>query len=151
MENKKLFGLICYLQRQMSRENNSLFAEYGVSPIQLQALAFVHVQTKKGKAVCQKDIEKYVNLRASSVSTLLSTLEKNGLVKRIIADGDARTKFISLTENGVNLCNKNKILMDNCDALIQSALSEEEQENFKNLLLKIIAEIENPEKEVKRQ
>ena len=39
-------------------------------------------------------------------------------------------------------CNKNRTLMDNCDAVIQSALSEEEQKIFKNLLLKVIEEIE---------
>lgn len=134
----------------MNRENNVLFAEYGVTPVQLQAIVFVYLQTQKGKSVCQKDIEKYVNLRASSVSTLLSTLEKNGLINRCVADGDARTKYISVTEKGRDACIKNKILMDDCDALIQSALTEEEQEAFKNLLLKIIATIENQEKEVKK-
>lgn len=134
----------------MSRENNSLFAEYGISPVQLQALVFVHLQAEKGRAVCQKDIEKYMNLRASSVSTLISTLEKNGLVRRAVADGDARTKFISMTAEGAALCRKNKILMDNCDALIQSALSEREQETFRGLLLKVIAEIEKPVKEIKQ-
>lgn len=149
MENKRLYGRICYLQRQMNRENNYLFAEYGITPIQMHALIFVHIQTKEGKSVCQKDIERHVNLRASSVSTLLGTLEKEDLIKRAVADGDARTKYVTLTEKGKYICIKNKLLMDKCDTLVQSALSEEEQETFNNLLNKIIAEIEKPEKEVK--
>ena len=149
MENKRLFGLINYLHRQMSRENNQLFTDYGVTPVQFNAILFVFIQNKKGKNVCQKDIERHVNLRPSSVSTLLTTIEKSGFILRTVAEGDARTKFVTLTDKGKVLCGKNKLLMDKCDARIQSALSEEEQETFANLLNKIIAEIEKPEKEVK--
>lgn len=149
MENKRLFGRICYLQRQMKRDNNYLFAEYGLTSVHMHALTFVHIQTLEGKRVCQKDIEKHVNLRASSVSTLLSNLEKSGFITRTVADGDARTKYVKLTEKGVQVCIKNKQLIDECDGVIQSALTEEEQETFNNLLNKIIAKIEKPEKEVK--
>ncbi len=142
MENKKLFGLVCYLHRQMSRENNALFADYGITPVQMQTLVFVTLHTEKGEKVCQRDIENYINLRASSVSTLLNTLENGGFVNRETSDGDARTKYVSLTEKGYGVCNKNRTLMENCDAVIQSALSEEEQKIFKNLLLKVIEEIE---------
>ena len=133
----------------MSRENSCLFAEHGITPIQMHVLVFIGKQTHQNKCVCQKDIEKHVNLRASSVSTLLGTLEKNGYLKRVVSDGDARTKYVTLTDAGKSICDKSKILMDKCDGLVQSALSEEEQETFKDLLNKIIAHIEQPEKEVK--
>ena len=149
MENKRLFGLLCYLQRQMSRENSELFAERGITPVQMHVLAYVGMQTGKNIPVCQKDIEKHINLRASSVSTLLRTLEKNGYLTREVSDGDARTKFVTLTEEGEKISFKNKLLMDKCDGLVQNALSEEEQETFKDLLNKIIAHIENTHKEVK--
>lgn len=72
----------------------------------------------------------------------MNTLENGGFVNRETSDGDARTKYVSLTEKGYGVCNKNRTLMENCDAVIQSALSEEEQKIFKNLLLKVIEEIE---------
>ena len=68
MENKRLFGLVCYLHRQMSRENNYIFADYGITPIQLNALMFTYVKNKNDEKVCQRDIERHVNLRPSSVS-----------------------------------------------------------------------------------
>ncbi len=145
MENKKLFGLICYLQRQMRRENNNLFADYGITPIQLDSLVYVYVQNKSGKNVCQKGIEKYVNLRPSSTSSLLNTLEKSGFIKRTVAEDDARTKYVTLTEKGESLCVRNKMLVDKCDAVIQCALSEAEQATLKNLLKKIITEIDKQE------
>lgn len=143
LENKRLFGLVCRLQRQMNRDNGNLFSEFGVSPVQLDLIIFVLFQRKKGVKVCQKDIEKHLNLRPSSVSSLLSTLEKKELIVRSVSAGDARTKYVSLTPKGETLCEKHKILMDKCDAAIQSALSEEEQENFKLLIEKIIDGIKN--------
>lgn len=133
----------------MQRENTALFSEYGINPGQMNALVFVQVQTDNGRRVCQRDIEKYINLRASSVSILLSSLEKSGFIVRTVAEGDARTKYITLTEKGKSICIKNKLLMDRCDALIESALTEEEQRTFLDLLNKILAEIERHEKEVK--
>jgi len=133
----------------MSRENCALLAEYGLTPAQLQTMVYVDKMSKSGKSVCQKDIEKHVNLRASSVSSLLCTLEKNEFITRAVSGGDARTKNIELTDKGKNLCMKAKKLMDTCDGIIQSALTEEEQETLKALFEKILGKIERTEKEQK--
>lgn len=146
MENKKLYGLLCCVQRQMRRDNHKLFSEYGISPVQMYAMVFIKCETDEGRSVCQKDVEKHVNLRPSAMSTMLSNLEKKGLITRTVSDGDARTKYVSLTNKGSDLCLKNKLLMEKCDGIVQSALTEEEQELFKNLLLKIMAEAD---KEIK--
>lgn len=140
MENKKLYGLLCNVQRQMRRDNHKLFSEYDVSPVQMYALVFVKCETDEGKRVCQKDVEKHVNLRPSAMSTMLSNLENKGLISRTVSEGDARTKYVNLTQKGTDLCLKNKLLMEKCDGIIQTALTEDEQETFKNLLLKIMAE-----------
>ena len=139
MENKRLYGLLCCLHRQMRRDNNKLFAEYGITPVQMHAMVFIKCETDEGRCVCQKDIEKQVNLRPSAMSTMLTNLEKRGFIVRTVSDGDARTKYVTLTVKGKDLCLKDKLLMEKCDKIVQSALSEEEQETFKNLLLKIMA------------
>ncbi len=141
MENKRLFGKICYLHRHMRRENNALFSEYGVTPIQMSALAFIHKSEQKGERVCQKDIERFVNLRASSVSTLLCNLERDGFLTRSFSDGDARSKSLCLTEKGKEVCEKDKLFMEKCDGIIQSSLTEDEQKELDRLLSKIIETI----------
>ena len=133
---------MCYLHRQMRRDNQKLFAEYGISHVQMHTMVFIKIETDEGRSVCQKDIEKQVNLRPSATSTMLTNLEKRGFIVRTVSGDDARTKYLSLTEKGKDLCVKDKLLMDKCDGIVESALTEEEQENFKNLLLKIIAETE---------
>ena len=140
MENKRLYGLLCCLHRQMHRDNHKLFSEYGISHVQMHAMVFIKYETDNGRRVCQKDIEKQVNLRPSAMSTMLTNLEKSGFIVRTVADGDARTKYVSLTDKGKDVCLKDKLLMDKCDGIVQSALTEEEQETFKTLLLKIMAE-----------
>ena len=123
----------------MRRDNHKLFADYGISHVQMHAMVFIKVETDEGRSVCQKDIEKQVNLRPSAMSTMLTNLEKSGFIVRTVSDGDARTKYVTLTEKGKSVCLQNKLLMEKCDGIVQSALTEEEQETFKNLLLKIMA------------
>jgi DNA-binding MarR family transcriptional regulator len=142
MENKRLFGMICCLQRKLSRQNDINLSEYGISGAGLHALIFVKKSQMRDRQVCQRDIEREVGLRPSSVSTMLANLEKNGLIKRSIDQSDARTKFITLTNQGEDLCEKNKKLMDCCDELVQSALTEEEQILLKNLLSKVLDKID---------
>ena len=141
MENRRLFGLMCYVNREMERRNSENLSSFGISGAQLQTLVYVHRCTLRGEKVCQRDVERELNLRASSVSTLLAGLTSCGYVTRAFAEGDARTKFIELTPKGEQLCLKNRELMDKCDAIIQDALTEEEQVQFKELLIKMFNHI----------
>ena len=138
MENRRLFGLMCYVNREMERRNSENLSSVGLTGAQLQALVYVHRNSLKGIKVCQRDVERELNLRASSVSALLANL-----TSRNYADGNARTKFIELTEKGEKLCLKNRELMDKCDAIIQDALTEDEQMQLRELLIKIFNHIKN--------
>ena len=97
MENKRLFGKICYVHRQMLRENNKILSEYGVTPVHLRTLVFIHIRNLNGERVCQKDIENHLNLRPSSVSSLISNLENDGFLVRGTDEENARKKYIELT------------------------------------------------------
>lgn len=140
-KNKRLFGKLCYLHRQMCRENAKLFTEYGISPVQMHAMSYISKSAVAGKKVCQKDVEKIINLRPSSVSTLLSNLEKDGFIVRTVSEGDARSKYLELTEKGECLCIKDKMLIDSCDGAIEAALDADEQIQFDSLLQKILDSI----------
>ena len=141
MENKRLFGKICYLQRQLYREINRELSEQSITPVKLQALIYIVKSERAKYKVCQRDIERELNLRPSSVSSLLKSLESEGYLVRTFQEGDARTKYLELTEKGRQLCKDNKLFMEKCDETVQSALSDEEQDELKKLLEKIIAKI----------
>lgn len=150
MKSKRLFGLICYVHRQMSRENNVLLSEYGLSHIQMHTLFYIDRCKKSGKEVCQRDVENLLNLRPSSISSMLTNLEKDGFIVRTVSQEDARSKIICLTEKSQTFCDKNRLIIDSYDKDIESALNEEEQEKLKELLNKIICSIQE-HREVKDQ
>lgn len=144
MENERLFGLICYLHRKLSRKNDLMLSSEGVkdvSGVQLHALISVARANDRGQKLCQKDMERELGLRASSVSSMLANLERGGYIVRTQAEGDARTKFITLTEKGDTLCKRHKHAMDSCDTAVQACLTEEERAEFKRLMFKIIDSI----------
>lgn len=132
---------MCYVNREMERRNSENLSSFGITGAQLQALVFVHRSSIQGKSVCQRDVEHELNLRPSSVSAMLANLTSGGYVTRSFAEGDNRTKFIELTPKGEELCKKNRELMDKCDAIIQDALTDGEQEQLKTLLIKIFNHI----------
>lgn len=136
---------MCKVNREMARRNSENLSALGLTGAQMQTLVFVHRNTIAGKQVCQRDVERELNLRASSVSALLANLTSSGYITREHIGGDARTKFIELTPEGEQLCLKNKELMERCDGMIQSALTEEEQFAFRTLLLKIFSHIKECE------
>lgn len=139
MEDKKLFGMICRLQRELSRQSHINLSDYGLSGVHMHALVFVRVEGLRGRSVCQRDIERQTGLRPSSVSSMLGNLEKKGYLRRVQAEDDMRTKTIVLTQKGLDLCDKNKLVMDRCDRLIECALTEGEQEELKKLLGKVLS------------
>ncbi|MCD8371753.1 MAG: MarR family winged helix-turn-helix transcriptional regulator [Clostridia bacterium] len=143
MENERLFGLIQYVNREMERQGSFNLSSLGVSGAQFQALVFIHISEKNKKEVCQRDIERELNLRPSTVSTLIKNLENGGYLTRSYSQGDARQKFVELTDKGREICLLNKEMMDKNDALIQDLLTPPEQEELKRILLKIVSAIEN--------
>ncbi len=50
------------------------------------------------KTVYQSELEDVLNLRRATVSGILMTMEKNGIIKRVASKKDARTKEIILNE-----------------------------------------------------
>ena len=141
MENRKLFGTMCCLHALLVRRTDSVLSEYGLNGMQMHTMIFVHVKTMRGENVCQRDIERETGLRPSSVSSMLSNLERSSFIVRTPAEEDARTKYITLTPKGCELCEKNKELLNKGDEIIGDALSEDEQLELRELLTKMITHI----------
>ena len=68
----------------------------GMTMSQLAVISFLHFRGDQD--TYQKDLETYLKLRRSTVSSLLNTLERKGLLERVSVPQDARLKKIILTE-----------------------------------------------------
>lgn len=87
--------------------------------------------------VYQRDLEEKFNIRRSSVSSLLSGMEQNGLIKREPVSHDARLKRIVLTQEAINQHEMIKNDINNTESVIRNNISDEEISAFFATLDKI--------------
>ncbi len=69
------------------------------SPIQGKIINYL--VEKKEKIVYQRDLEKFLSLRRSTISGILQTMEKNNFIKRLDVLEDGRVKRIVLTQKSI--------------------------------------------------
>jgi DNA-binding MarR family transcriptional regulator len=87
--------------------------------------------------VFQRDLEKEFNVRRSTISGVLDTMEKKDLIRREAVDFDARLKKITLTEKAVTCHHKVLEKLQEVERQLQKGLSEEEVTQFLKTLEKI--------------
>ncbi len=91
----------------------------------------------RDRDIFQRDFEKECNVRPSSATSMLKLMEKNGLIKRVGVDYDARLKKIVLTEKAIKI---EETLDEKFAALekrLSTNISKEELETFFTVLSKI--------------
>jgi DNA-binding MarR family transcriptional regulator len=127
MDDNKILNEIKLLDKMIFRElvsNNGIKNKENQLPTPTQIQIIEYILDNKNKDIYQKDLEKVLNLRRATVSGVLHTMEKNGLIKRITDESDTRTKKIILNDKipkRFNDCSKkikkieNKIIKDISD------------------------------------
>lgn len=85
-----------------------------------------------------KDLEKYMKIRKSTASELVSRLEKNGYVKTEKSQKDGRLKRLIVTEEGHEVHDRILQLLQGIDDRLVEGLSKEEVDTFVNLLNRLI-------------
>ena len=66
-----------------------------------QAQVVCYIDDCKDREISQRDLEKFLNLSKSSVSSLLDTLEKKHVIRREVSKCDARKNIIKLSKSTV--------------------------------------------------
>lgn len=98
------------------------------------------------KDLYQKDVEKKFNIRPSTASNMLRTMEKNGLIERKSSKDDARLKRLVLTKKSLDIQEFIMRDFDEFNEKMCEGISEEELQLFFSVLDKInsnIKEVEN--------
>ena len=119
----------------MSNMQNRCLNSYGLSNQQARILMYLAKHNIRGqKNVKRKDLEKYLNLKGSSVTSLMNGLEKNGFLERTVSEKDARRNELTLTEKSKELVKQMDLIFEATDNQIQEGMSEEEKMTFRLLL-----------------
>lgn len=89
------------------------------------------------KDIYQKDLEKILQMRRSSASSVLSLMEKNGLIERQSVEKDARLKKIVLTKKSISFNKEIEKRIKKVESKATKGLSNEELTIFFNIVSKI--------------
>lgn len=140
MENFIIGKLIKQLHIALENNFNKFSKKYKLTSSQMDILIFL--LHNENKIVNQRDIENFLSLSNPTIAGTLLRLEKKGFIIRKISSKDKRYKEIYLTDKSREL--KDIIfeyIRDN-DNKMFSNMSEEEKENLKNIITKILNNIQ---------
>ena len=140
MENFIIGKLIKQLHIALENNFNKFSKKYKLTSSQMDILIFL--LHNKNKIVNQRDIENFLSLSNPTIAGTLLRLEKKGFIIRKISSKDKRYKEIYLTDKSRGLKDIIfKYIRDN-DNKMFSNMSEEEKENLKNIITKILNNIQ---------
>ena len=120
--------------------------EKGITFSQLRVLGFLMRRSEEG-GVLQRDLEEALGVRRSSVTAILQTMEKAGLILRTGVDGDARKKRISVTEKGKRLDGELRAFMDSLEDELAQIYTPEELSALIGLTDKMLTKLRSMEGE----
>lgn len=134
MEDKLLYNLNL-LNKLIAREficnNKDLFCG---DPSATQMIIMNYILNHQNEDIYQKDLEEVLHLRRATVSGVLQTMEKHGLVERVLCDNDVRCKKIILKEKAKKMFDVKKIEFFKLEEVIKKGLSDEEIEIFCHII-----------------
>ena len=140
MENFIIGKLIKQLHIALENNFNKFSKKYKLTSSQMDILIFL--LHNEDKIVNQRDIENFLSSSNPTIAGTLLRLEKKGFIIRKISSKDKRYKEIYLTDKSRELKDIIfKYIRDN-DNKMFSNMSEEEKENLKNIITKILNNIQ---------
>ena len=92
--------------------------------------------------VFQRDFEARFSIRRSTATNMLKLMEKNGLIKRVPVDYDARLKKIVLTSRAIEIHKKATQNIAKLEDSIKEGITEQELIAFYNVLDKVKLNLE---------
>ncbi len=117
-----------------------------VTTTQIEIMEYIINSPKK--YALQKDFEKVLGLSRATVSSVLITMEKNGLIVRITDNNDTRTKKIVLSNNAQKVFESSKDKIENLEKKCTDGINEEDLNTFIKVLSKMTENLKE-EKNVK--
>ena len=136
----QLSRMICMMNELRRPASLSAVLELpkGLNISQMETLMYLLHHEHKEEGVFQKDIEAFLRIRRSSVSSLLQNMEKSGWILRLPVPQDARLKWLVLTAQGRELCGHIQTYRGRLEDYIAQILDPQELETFANLVGKLI-------------
>ena len=121
---------------------------YTVSPTQLRIIIYL---LHHNNTCTQKEIEDFFDIRRSTATGILTTMEKNKIIIRRQLKSDARQKEIVLTDKAIESSNELRKNREKFEKIIKKGISKEELEIFYSVLEKIRQNVSTINKKEERK
>ena len=122
------------IARRIARGGNNKYA-MNISPIQVRIVKYLVKQSNK--AILQKDMEYIFNIRRSTVSGVIKTMEKNNIIIRENVKDDNKSKEIKLTDKVYKRANDLVKELKELDLELLKDVNKEDLEVFMRVLKNI--------------
>ena len=122
------------IARRIARGGNNKYA-MNISPIQVRIVKYLVKQNNK--AILQKDMEYIFNIRRSTVSGVIKTMEKNNIIIRENVKDDNKSKEIKLTNEVYLRANELVRKLRELDLELLKDVNKEDVEVFMRVLKNI--------------
>ncbi|HDG5476540.1 TPA: multidrug efflux transporter transcriptional repressor MepR [Staphylococcus aureus] len=132
-----LFRMISH---EMKQKADQKLEQFDITNEQGHTLGYLYAHQQDG--LTQNDIAKALQRTGPTVSNLLRNLERKKLIYRYVDAQDTRRKNIGLTTPGIKLVEAFTSIFDEMEQTLVSQLSEEENEQMKANLTKMLSSLQ---------
>ena len=142
MDKKNLGRLIncCGKMVKLNVDAELRRSGYNVTPVQSQALVYLY--RHKEENVTQRDLERALELKPSTINGIVERLLEKDYISRSTCPTDGRCRLLHLTTAGEEMVASLRAALDRTSETVLADLSEEEQETLYVLLRRIHANLE---------
>lgn len=134
MHDKKFEFYLRAIVHTMKQMLDNKLLPYDITNQQARLLGDLDNQLKRDEEIVQKDLERSMNLRGSSITSLLQGLERKGFISRSTGNEDGRTKQVDITEKGRAVIEEVESSFLELEQLLVEGMSEGEKTTFLRLL-----------------
>lgn len=120
----------------MEKYANNDLRESNLTLMQNRVIMSLHMSSNNTKTL--KELEKEFNVSQPTMVGIIHRLSEKGYVKTFRDANDKRIKHVQLTGSGIDCSNDAHMHVEKMEAKLLSNLSEEEQTQLKQLLLKVL-------------
>jgi DNA-binding MarR family transcriptional regulator len=117
------------------RQNEKML-EHGITNKQSRML--MHIIFCDDRPISQRDIENEFSLSSSTVTSIITNLEKGGFVERHPSSTDARVNHLTVTQRGYGLRNDIIQIISSVDDELTEGFTESEKAQLHNMLERMI-------------
>ena len=136
----ELYDALQKMNRYMHRsKHRSMKTKEGVHPGQMKLLSII----SKNDGIIQRDLAEILDMRPSSLTEMVSNLEKNSLISRKQDENDRRIMHVYLTEEGKKIIESFKQAKDELHDSVFSCLTLDEKEKMLEIVRKVNSSLES--------